>query len=50
MKVLVTGRRVKEQGGTEAALQRSAHMAIVVGLCILGMAVAYFVALYLVAR
>jgi hypothetical protein len=50
MKVLVTDRQVKQQEGTEAELQRSAHMALMVGLCTLGIASAYFVALYLVAR
>jgi hypothetical protein len=50
MKVLVSKSRPNQQEGTEAAAQRSERMVMILGLSILGLAGAYFGALYLIAH
>ena len=42
--------KAKQPEGTEAALQRSAHLALILGLSLIGVAAAYFAAIYLIAR
>ncbi|SPE43114.1 hypothetical protein SBA3_800007 [Candidatus Sulfopaludibacter sp. SbA3] len=41
---------LNHQEGTEAAVHRAARMALILTYSILGLAVAYFAAVYLVAR
>jgi hypothetical protein len=50
MRVPASNRPVEQPEGTEAALQRYAHIALILGLSGLGLAGVYFGALYLVAR
>jgi hypothetical protein len=50
MRVQGTDRPIERPEGTEAALQRYAHMALVLGLSGLGVAGVYFTALYLLAH
>jgi glucokinase len=50
MRVLVSKKELNEQEATEAAARRSARMPLILSFSILGMAVAYFSALYLIAR
>jgi len=50
MSVLVSKSGRQRQEGTEAAVQRSARMALILSLSILGVAGVYFGALYLIAH
>jgi hypothetical protein len=50
MSVLVSKSGPDHQGAAEAAVQRFARMALILGFTILGIAVAYFGTLYLLSR
>ena len=50
MSVLVSKDGPNHHEGTEAAVHRAANMALILTFSILGVAVAYFSALFLIAR
>lgn len=50
MRVLVSKNKPNPQEATEAAVQRSGRMFLTLSFSILGVAVAYFGALYLIAH
>ena len=50
MRGLISKNGLYQQGGTEAAVHRSARMALILSFSILGVAGVYFGALYLIAH